>query len=52
MLRSLRDASAAGIRSTELIADWADGLQRDRAITSLADDGLIELIDGRARLPL
>jgi len=52
VLRSLRDASAAGIRSTELIADWADGLQRDRAITSLADDGLIELIDGRARLPL
>ncbi|GAA3206315.1 A/G-specific adenine glycosylase [Microbacterium terregens] len=51
VLRVLRDASADGIRSVELIADWADAAQRDRAITSLADDGLIELIDDRARLP-
>ena len=36
---------------TSCIAAWPDTLQRDRAITSLADDGLIELIDGRARLP-
>ena len=51
VLRALRDAAAPGIRSDEVIADWPDPLQRDRAITSLADDGLIELIDGRARLP-
>ena len=51
-LKALRDAAAHGIRSDALIADWTDALQRDRAITSLADDGLIELIDGRARLPL
>ena len=50
-LKALRDAAAAGIRSDELLAAWPDALQRDRAITSLADDGLIELVDGRARLP-
>ncbi len=51
VLKALRDAEAPGIRSDVLIAHWPDALQRDRAITSLADDGLIELIDGRARLP-
>ncbi|HYI50368.1 MAG TPA: A/G-specific adenine glycosylase [Microbacterium sp.] len=51
VLKALRDAAAPGIRSDELIAGWPDPLQRDRAITSLAEDGLIELIDGRARLP-
>jgi len=51
VLKALRDAEAPGIRSDQLIAHWPDPLQRDRAITSLADDGLIELIDGRARLP-
>jgi A/G-specific adenine glycosylase len=50
-LKALRDAAARGIRSDELIADWPDAHQRDRAISSLADDGLVELIDGRARLP-
>jgi A/G-specific adenine glycosylase len=51
VMKALRDADASGIRSDDLIADWADRPQRDRAIVSLADDGLIELIDGRARLP-
>jgi len=51
VLKALRDAEAPGIRSDQLIEHWPDALQRDRAITSLADDGLIELIDGRARLP-
>jgi A/G-specific adenine glycosylase len=51
VMKALRDAEASGIRSDDLIADWADRPQRDRAIVSLADDGLIELIDGRARLP-
>jgi A/G-specific adenine glycosylase len=51
VLKALRDTEAHGIRSDELIGHWPDALQRDRAITSLADDGLIELVDGRARLP-
>ena len=51
VLKALRDAAAPGIRSDDLIAHWPDPRQRDRAITSLADDGLIELIEGRARLP-
>jgi A/G-specific adenine glycosylase len=51
VLKSLRDAGVAGVRSDDVIADWADAPQRDRAITSLVDDGLIELIDGHARLP-
>jgi A/G-specific adenine glycosylase len=51
VLKALRDAAASGIRSEELVADWPDALQRDRAITSLVDDGLVEIIDGRARLP-
>lgn len=52
VMRALRHATADGLRSDELLDDWPDDLQRDRAIASLADDGLIELIDGRARLPL
>jgi A/G-specific adenine glycosylase len=51
VLKALRDAEAPGIRSEQLIAHWPDALQRDRAITSLADDGLIELVGGQARLP-
>lgn len=51
VLKTLRDADAAGIRTDELLAEWSDPHQRDRAITSLADDGLIELADGSARLP-
>lgn len=51
VLKALRDAAAIGIRSDELLVHWPDRPQRDRAITSLADDGLIELVDGTARLP-
>lgn len=51
VMKTLRDADGSGIRIEELIAQWPDPHQRDRAITSLADDGLIELADGRARLP-
>ncbi len=51
VLKALRDAASPGIGSEELLAHWPDALQRDRAITSLADDGLIELVEGRARLP-
>jgi A/G-specific adenine glycosylase len=52
VLKTLRDADAPGIRFDELLADWPDAHQRDRAITSLADDGLIELEGGLARLPI
>lgn len=51
VLKALRDAEAPGIRSDELIDHWPDARQRDRAITSLAEDGLIEVVRGRARLP-
>jgi A/G-specific adenine glycosylase len=51
VLKALRDAATPGIRVEDLIAHWPDAHQRDRAITSLADDGLVELIDARARLP-
>ena len=51
VLKALRNAAGPGIGSEELLAHWPDTLQRDRAITSLADDGLIELVEGRARLP-
>ena len=50
VLKILRDASATGIRIDDLLADWPDAHQRDRAITSLADDGLVEL-DRRDRAP-
>jgi len=51
VLKALRDASATGIRVDDLLADWPDDHQRDRAITSLADDGLVELVASRVRLP-
>jgi len=51
VLKALRDAPATGIRIDALLADWPDAHQRDRAITSLADDGLVELAGAVARLP-
>lgn len=51
VLRALRDAAARGIPIDALIADWPDAHQRDRAITSLAEDGLIDLVADHARLP-
>lgn len=50
-LKMLRDADATGIPVETLIRNWPDAHQRDRAITSLIDDGLIEVIDEAARLP-
>ncbi|MDQ7880049.1 A/G-specific adenine glycosylase [Microbacterium sp. QXD-8] len=50
VLKRLRDAAATGIRIDALLPDWPDAHQRDRAITSLADDGLVELDDGFAHL--
>ena len=42
MLRSLREASGHALPAAEVVADWPDAAQRDRAIDSLVVDGLIE----------
>ncbi|WP_416211736.1 A/G-specific adenine glycosylase [Microbacterium xanthum] len=39
------------IPEDEVIADWPDRAQRDRAIDSLIVDGLVEAIEGTLRLP-
>jgi A/G-specific adenine glycosylase len=51
VLRALRDAEAHGVRLDDVIADWPDARQRDRAIDSLIADGLAEAFDGMLRLP-
>lgn len=44
--------AADGIVSLERIeAVWADGTQRNRALTSLLDDGLAQEVAGGFRLP-
>ena len=49
ILRALRDAGA--LPDDAVIPDWPDALQRDRAILSLLDDGLVEAENGRLHLP-
>ncbi|WP_345752921.1 A/G-specific adenine glycosylase [Microbacterium rhizophilus] len=49
VLRALRDAGA--LPQDAVIRDWPDALQRDRAILSLLDDGLVEAEDGVLHLP-
>lgn len=51
VLKTLRDAAPREVRLTEVIADWPDALQRDRAIDSLVADGLAEASEGCLRLP-
>ncbi|GAA3645038.1 A/G-specific adenine glycosylase [Microbacterium marinilacus] len=54
VLRALRDATsspATGLPQEAVIPDWPDALQRDRAILSLLDDGLVEVDDGVLHLP-
>ncbi len=51
VLRALRDAQAHAVRLDEVIADWPDARQRDRAIDSLIADGLAEASAGELRLP-
>ncbi|MGI6878665.1 A/G-specific adenine glycosylase [Microbacterium sp. gxy059] len=41
VLRALRDASPSSLPQDALLADWPDRGQRDRALASLFDDGLI-----------
>ncbi|SDQ83785.1 A/G-specific adenine glycosylase [Microbacterium sp. cf332] len=51
VLKVLRAATTHDLAADEVIGDWADPTQRDRAIDSLIADGLVEAIDGRLRLP-
>ncbi|WP_203135777.1 A/G-specific adenine glycosylase [Microbacterium sp. JZ31] len=49
VLRALREQGAQP--QVHVLADWPDALQRDRAILSLLDDGLIEAEHGVLHLP-
>jgi A/G-specific adenine glycosylase len=51
VLKTLRDAAPHPVPLSEVIADWPDALQRDRAIDSLIVDGLAEASDGTLHLP-
>jgi len=52
VLKTLRDAATHALPLAEVVADWPDPLQRDRAIDSLIADGLAEVSDGLLHLPL
>jgi A/G-specific adenine glycosylase len=49
VLRALREAGS--VPQDAIIRDWPDALQRDRAILSLLDDGLVEAEQGVLHLP-
>lgn len=49
VLRALRATHAVAV--ADVLPDWPDPLQRDRAIDSLIADGLAEAADGMLRLP-
>ena len=51
VLKTLRDASTHAVPLADVVPDWPDALQRDRAIDSLIADGLAEASDGYLRLP-
>lgn len=51
VLKVLRDAAAHAIPLIDVVPDWPDPLQRDRAIDSLVADGLAEASHGILRLP-
>ena len=51
VMKMLRDAAPEAIRIDDVIADWPDAGQRDRAIDSLVGDGLAEACGGVLRLP-
>lgn len=50
-LRMLRHSPDAAAPLDEVLADWPDAVQRDRAIDSLIADGLAEANDGILSLP-
>ncbi|MEU1972325.1 A/G-specific adenine glycosylase [Microbacterium sp. NPDC019599] len=51
VLRVLRHADTHAVPLDDLLADWPDARQRDRAVDSLIADGLAEAADGMLRLP-
>ncbi|MFC7790220.1 A/G-specific adenine glycosylase [Microbacterium sp. MAHUQ-60] len=51
VLRALRDAADHRMPADEVLADWPDAAQRDRAIDSLIADGLVEAAAGTLMLP-
>lgn len=51
ILQVLRAATTHDVAAEDVIGDWPDAAQRDRAIDSLVVDGLVEAVDGRLRLP-
>ncbi|QIG38168.1 A/G-specific adenine glycosylase [Microbacterium sp. 4R-513] len=51
VLKVLRDASSHAVALDDVVPDWPDARQRDRAIDSLIADGLAEASDGLLRLP-
>lgn len=51
VLKTLRDAASHAVPLQEVVPDWPDALQRDRAIDSLIADGLAEASGGLLRLP-
>ncbi|WP_309129640.1 A/G-specific adenine glycosylase [Microbacterium sp.] len=51
VLRRLREVDGHSLPASDVLADWADAAQRDRAIGSLIADGLLEAVDDVLRLP-
>lgn len=51
VMKALRDAAPLPVGIHEVLSDWPDPHQRDRAIDSLIADGLAEGLDGMLRLP-
>jgi A/G-specific adenine glycosylase len=51
VLKRLRDAASHAVPIDDIIPDWPDPAQRDRAIDSLIGDGLAEAADGLLALP-
>jgi A/G-specific adenine glycosylase len=51
VLKVLRDAATHAVPLVDVVPDWPDPLQRDRAIDSLIADGLAEASEGLLRLP-
>jgi len=51
VMRMLRDATTHAVPLADVIPDWPDARQRDRAIDSLIADGLAEAAYGALRLP-
>ena len=51
VLRVLREAAPAAVRLDDVVPEWPDPVQRDRAIDSLIADGLAEAEDGALFLP-